>query len=224
MEDSLQKVFAVLLSVVIFFVLPVYMTFEKKDDISYSLALKITTNFVENVKSKGYITQDMYNKFISQLAITGNTYDIMMEHTAKKYEPVIYAYDDDMNQILKKFDYNLYKDEYETDKVIEIDSGTDAGTYSNLVLAYDLAEEKYTEKQILDVISSTSDSITVDSSLAEYENANYDELPAVNSIYKIEGSNNKIYTMSKGDEFNIIIKNRNVTVATSIFNIITFRS
>lgn len=31
----------------------------------------------------------------------------------------------------------------------------------------------------------------------------------------------KVYTMNKGDEFNVIIKNKNTTVATTIYNIIT---
>ncbi|MDO4282024.1 MAG: LamG-like jellyroll fold domain-containing protein [Clostridia bacterium] len=221
MEESLQKVFAVLLSVIIFFVLPVYMTFEKKDDIAYSLALKITTNFVEDVRAKGYMTLEMYDDYISKLAVTGNTYDVMMEHVSKKYYPVIYAYDDDMKLVLKKFDYNLYKDQFENDKKIVIESGTDAGTYENLILSYDLSEEKYTEKQILEMISSVNDGITVDTGLAEYENTNIDDLPAISSIYKVGDSNNKVYTMSTGDEFNIIIKNRNITVATSLFNIIT---
>lgn len=222
MEDSLQKIFAVLLSVVIFFILPVYMTFEKKDDIAYSLALKITTNFVENVSSKGYITLEMYDDYISKLAVTGNTYDIMMEHVSKKYYPVIYAYDDDMKVVLKKFDYNLYKDQFENDKKIVIETGVDAGTYENLVLGYDLSEEKYTEKQILETISKTNDGITIDTGLAEYENTNFGDLPSISSIYKIDDNNNQIYTMSTGDEFNIIIKNRNITVATSLFNTITF--
>lgn len=224
MEDSLQKIFAVLISVIIFFVLPIYMTFEKKDDIAYSLALKITTDFVENVRSKGYITLEMYDDYVSKLATTGNIYDIMMEHVTKKYYPVIYAYDDDMKQIIKKFDYNLYKTAYETDKEIVIESGSDAGTYKNLVLGYDLSEEKYTEKQILEIVSQVNDSVTVESGLAEYENTNFADLPAIPSIYKVGNRNNKIYTMSTGDEFNIIIKNRNITVATSLFNTITLGS
>lgn len=224
MEDSLQKIFAILLSVVIFFVLPIYMTFEKKDDIAYSLALKITTDFVENVRSKGYMTLEMYDGYVERLATTGNTYDIMMEHITKKYYPVIYSYDDGMNTVLKKFDYNLYKDQFENDKQIVIEDGSDAGTYKNLVLGYDLSEEKFTEKQILDIISNKNDGITVESGLAEYENTNFDAIPAIPEIYKVGEHNNSIYTMSTGDEFNIIIKNRNITVATSLFNTITFGS
>ena len=92
MDGILQRVVSIIIAVAIFFILPVYIAYEKKDDISYALALKITTDFVENVNSRGYISADMYNSFISELSVTQNTYDIYLEHTAKKYNPVIYSY------------------------------------------------------------------------------------------------------------------------------------
>ena len=89
MDGILQRVVSIIIAVAIFFILPVYIAYEKRDDISYALALKITTDFVENVNSRGYISADMYNDFISELSVTQNTYDIYLEHTAKKYNPVI---------------------------------------------------------------------------------------------------------------------------------------
>ena len=139
MEDSLQRVFSIIIAVIIFFLLPLYIAFEKKDDISYSLALKITTNFANDVKNKGYLTLDMYNKFINDLAVSDNAYDITLEHVAKKYNPVIYSYTDDTyKEIAATFDYNLYKNQYQNDKVIKDSYGN---TYGNLVLAYELSEE-----------------------------------------------------------------------------------
>ena len=82
MDGVLQRVVSILISVVIFFILPIYIAYEKKDDISYALALKITTDFVDNVNSKGYITSEMYDDFIAELAVTQNSYDVYMEHTA----------------------------------------------------------------------------------------------------------------------------------------------
>ena len=76
MEDNLQRFFSILISVLIFFILPLYITFEKIDDISYSLALKITSSFVDEVTAKGYISEEMYNNFVSRLSVTGNTYEI----------------------------------------------------------------------------------------------------------------------------------------------------
>ena len=214
MDGILQKVFSILIAVVILFILPVYVAYEKKDDISYALALKITTDFVDNVNSKGYITSDMYNDFITKLAVTQNSYDIYMEHTSKKYNPVIYSYTDDLSTIRAKFDYNLYKNEYDAGQIV-ISDGTKAGTYNNLVLAYDLAEKKYTEEQILDVISSTDRSLTIDTSLDMYKNIDYRSLPAITSIY-MPDSNTKVYTMNEGDEFSVIIKNKNTTDRKSV--------
>ena len=83
MEENVQRVFAILISVIIFFIFPVYIAYEKKDDISYALALKITTEFVNNVKNNGYISYDMYTKFVSDLAATDNMYDIKFEPSDK---------------------------------------------------------------------------------------------------------------------------------------------
>ena len=136
MDGVLQRVVSILISVVIFFILPIYIAYEKKDDISYALALKITTDFVDNVNSKGYITSEMYDDFIAELAVTQNSYDVYMEHTAKKYNPVIYSYNDDMTTIRSKFDYNLYKDDFEDGEIV-IDNGANAGTYNNLIYTVD---------------------------------------------------------------------------------------
>ncbi len=202
MEDTLQRVFSVLVAVIIFFLLPLYIAFEKKDDISYSLALKITSNFVDNVKNKGYLSKDMYDNFISNLAVTGNDYDIKMEHLSKKYYPVIYSYKDNTyKEIEKAFDYSLYKESYEESNGTKIN--VNGREYTNLVLAYDLSTERNTEKQILNYIEGN---ISAGGS---------------SGIYEIDG-NKAIYPMSVGDEFTVIIKNTNVTVATVLFNTLTF--
>ncbi len=220
MDGILQKVVSVLIAVVILFILPVYIAYEKKDDISYALALKITTDFVDNVNAKGYITSEMYSDFIKKLAVTQNSYDVYMEHTAKKYNPVIYSYTDDLSTIRAKFDYNLYKDQYENNQIV-VNEGANAGTYNNLVLAYDLSEKKYNEKQILDVISSTDRTLTVKTSLDVYKSIDFRNLPAITSIYMPE-SNTQVYTMNEGDDFSVIVKNKNTTMASVIYNLITF--
>lgn len=221
MDGILQRIVSIIIAVAIFFILPVYIAYEKKDDISYALALKMTTDFVENVNAKGYISSDMYYNFISELALTQNSYDIYMEHTAKKYNPVIYSYTDDLKTIRSKFDYNLYKTQYDEGQIV-INEGSNAGTYNNLVLAYDLSEKKYTQSQILSIISSSEKIVTVNTSLDSYKNIDYRQLPAISSIYMLNNNDtNNIYTLNEGDEFSVIIKNKNTTMATIIYNAIT---
>lgn len=201
MEDIIQRVFAVIFVVLVFFAMPLYMTFEKKDDISYALATKITSNFVDEVTAKGYLSESMYNDFISKLAVTGNTYDIKLEHIARKYSPVINQYDND-----GKLTATL---EYQGNEVSEINNKKDykvgETVYSkenwDVEVTYSMYEEFYTEKQILRYLTESSS----------------------NTKMKYQDSDNKIvYTMSVGDEFGVIVKNTNTTIATMFFNTFTF--
>lgn len=230
MEDSLQRVFSIIIAVVIFFLLPLYIAFEKKDDISYSLALKITTNFANDVKNKGYLTLDMYNSFIENLAISDNDYDITIEHIAKKYNPVIYSYKDDTyKEIVATFDYNLYKNQFDNDKVIKDSHGN---TYSNLILAYELSEERYTGDQIIAMLEEAREKEQNLSSLDitdvnEYSRMDISDISLISGLYKIDDVSSPtgksiVYPMNKGDQFTVIIRNTNTTIASVLFNTLTF--
>jgi hypothetical protein len=94
MEENVQRVFSIMVAVLVFFILPMYIAFEKKDDTAYALAVRITSELVENVKNNGYISKKMYDDYVSKLAVTGNIYDISMEHKSYKYYPVICSYTD----------------------------------------------------------------------------------------------------------------------------------
>lgn len=239
MEDTLQRVFAILIGVVIFFLLPLYIAFEKKDDISYSLALKITSNFVNNVKTKGYISKDMYNKLISDLAVTGNDYNIQFEHIAKKYNPTIYAYDSDYKKVLKKFDYNQYKDQFEKNKSITV--GPDEYIY--LMLTFDVVEEHITTPQILNTLENIKPIVGLkpipanDEKLSDainsYTGMEETNIPYISALYRLRIPKENgtidladegvpIYTMNKGDEFTVVIYNTNTTIASVLFNTLTF--
>ena len=79
MKDNLSIVVTMLIFVILIVIFPLYNYFERQDDMSYNLALKATTNFVDEVLENGYITQDMYKEYTSELANTGNIYDIQLE-------------------------------------------------------------------------------------------------------------------------------------------------
>lgn len=216
MEDNLQRVFSILISVLILFILPLYITFEKIDDISYSLALKITSNFVDNVTAKGYVSKEMYNDFVTKLSVTGNVYDVKMEHLSRKYEPIIYTYNDKGRAGF--FDYALYSQSLNSEN-------------SNIELSYKVSEIKYSQAQILKILDGTDEKAFSDMTDSEYKNIdikNINSHPYMYANYttnqdgeKVIDNNNRIYTMNKGDEFSVRIKNENVTVATVLFNAFT---
>jgi hypothetical protein len=79
MKDNLSIVITIMVFVLLIVIFPLYNYFERQDDMSYNLVLKTTTNFVDSVLDSGYLDQDMYNKFVNDLAATGNAYDIELE-------------------------------------------------------------------------------------------------------------------------------------------------
>ncbi|MEG2348787.1 MAG: hypothetical protein RSB67_03985, partial [Clostridia bacterium] len=87
MKDNLSIVVTIIILVVLIVIFPLYNYFERQDDMSYNLALKATTAFVEEVLNSGYITQQMYTDYISQLSNTGNAYSVNLEAHRKKLAP-----------------------------------------------------------------------------------------------------------------------------------------
>ena len=55
------------------------MTADRSDDIAQQVVQTATTEFVDNIRSTGKITQDKYDSFTDTLAATGNAYDVDME-------------------------------------------------------------------------------------------------------------------------------------------------
>lgn len=49
MKDNLSIVISMIIFVILIVIFPLYNYFERQDDMSYNLALKTTTNFVDEV-------------------------------------------------------------------------------------------------------------------------------------------------------------------------------
>ncbi|GGJ23670.1 hypothetical protein [Paenibacillus hunanensis] len=94
MSNAIMKIFAALLALLLMGIWPIYTAYSSQDNSSQIVALNAVTRFVDSVRDKGYITPTMMQQFKDQLFLTGNTYDIQMEHQHKRYDPV---YDDDAN-------------------------------------------------------------------------------------------------------------------------------
>jgi len=230
MEDILQRVFAVIFAVVVFFVMPIYMTFEKRDDISYALALKITTNFVNKVKAKGYLTADMYADYVVELGSTNNVYEIKMEHKRKVYNPVINVYDSKA-ELVDTLDYEIYKDEFAkysakeswriTAKGYDREDKVYTEAHGNsLKLTYKLGEIIYTEEQILEFLNQEVTGNYDYFKMGKNEYISIANVPSIPITYEVD--NRPIYKMSNGDEFNVIIRNTNMTIASVLFDTLTF--
>lgn len=89
MGNTISKVFAIILAVLVMFMMPTYQNYKKHEDLAYLNTYKVVTNFTDSVRMKGYITPEMYKEF--SLALHNGTnvlFDIEMEHQQKVYNPV----------------------------------------------------------------------------------------------------------------------------------------
>ncbi len=216
MEENVQRVFSIMVAVIVFFLLPMYVAFEKKDDVAYALAVRITSELTENIKNNGYISKKMYDEYLSKMAVTGNSYEIKLEHKSYKYNPVICSYSDaTYTKLLETFEYDIYKGQYLTGTIIY-----NGNAYGNLVLSYSKSEEVYTENQILDVLSQENNIVYTGMAKEVYQNVGLNSIPLNPNLYA-SGTLGSIYTMNKGDSFAIRVRNTNTTVAEIFFNALT---
>ena len=79
MKDNLSIIITMIVMVLLMVIFPLYNYFERQDDMSYNLVLKETANFADEVLNSGYITQEMYNRYVSKITNTGLAFDIQLE-------------------------------------------------------------------------------------------------------------------------------------------------
>ena len=79
MGDSLITIVAIALAAILMFVFPLAAISEMNDRETLTLVQSYTTEYVDNIRSKGVITQEDYDAFVQKLYATGNSYDIEFE-------------------------------------------------------------------------------------------------------------------------------------------------
>lgn len=80
MQDTVMTIIAILLAGILLFIFPLMAVAERNNDISQSIAEKAVTDFINEVASTGAITTQSYQKLVNNLASTGNTFDVELEH------------------------------------------------------------------------------------------------------------------------------------------------
>lgn len=79
MSDTLITVVAIILVAGLIFVVPLMTMADRFDTTSQAEVEAIVTDFVEEIRTTGKITQEKYNKFLENLSATGYTFDVEME-------------------------------------------------------------------------------------------------------------------------------------------------
>lgn len=79
MSDTLITVVAIVLAAGLIFVIPLMTMADRVDTTSQAEVEAIVTDFVEEIRTTGKISQEKYNKFLENLNSTGYTFDVEME-------------------------------------------------------------------------------------------------------------------------------------------------
>ena len=115
MNDTLITIIAILLAAILMFVFPLLTTADKVDKVAQVELQTAANDFINNVKQKGKITKEDYDKFTAMLP-SQNTYDIEVE---------VYRLDENTNKkesIInsKKIGENTYVGTFTTDVLDQI--------------------------------------------------------------------------------------------------------
>ena len=122
MSDTVVTVLAIFLAAILMFIFPLMSTSDRADDITTQAVDSPTTDFVDEIRSTGKITQQNYDNFIQVLGSTGNSYEVEME---------VQVLDDNPGKKVTEAEYtkvgeNYYYSEYTTQILDEINSDTGA--------------------------------------------------------------------------------------------------
>jgi len=73
MGDSLITIVAIFLAAVLMFIFPLMAMSERTDDVAQLSVQTATTDFVDNVRNTGKLTNDNFDKFMQTITSTGNS-------------------------------------------------------------------------------------------------------------------------------------------------------
>ena len=79
MGDSLITIVAIFLAAILMFVFPLSAISEMNDQETLALVQSYTTDFVNEIRREGKITQEGYDAYVQRLYATGNSYDVNFE-------------------------------------------------------------------------------------------------------------------------------------------------
>ena len=113
MGDSLTVIVVIILGAVLMFVFPMAAMSERNDDIAQLTVDTLITDFVNTARNTGKITAANYDKLLTDLQATGNTYDIPSKKKTSGLS---------VSQAEQKIGENIYYSIYTSQIMEEIDT------------------------------------------------------------------------------------------------------
>ncbi|WP_237167908.1 hypothetical protein [Paenibacillus yonginensis] len=112
----LSKITAALLAVLLLYGFPMLQNVKRQEDLSQLNAYRIITQFVDAVRTKGYISPVMYNEFNAELGKVFAGFELDLEHRHKKYQP---EYGDAADPATFLGRFSVYEEAHYGDEILE---------------------------------------------------------------------------------------------------------
>ncbi len=125
MGDSFVMVIGIVLVAVMMFIFPLMSISERTDDIAQLSVQQLTSDFVNEVRTTGKMTDEDYTKFEQALASTGNSYDVELEFQILDENVGVKTAQADLTKIGE----NQYYTKYTTQILEELGIGTNTGKH-----------------------------------------------------------------------------------------------
>ncbi|MEK3977449.1 hypothetical protein MKZ20_22040 [Psychrobacillus sp. FSL K6-2684] len=109
MPDSFTKLLSYFIALLLLFCVPTYYIFKNEENLQKLKAEQAVTDFVDNVRTKGYITPKMYEDFQQELELGFILFRTEIKHEKKVYTPI---YTDPTNPATFTGEYVVDYDEY----------------------------------------------------------------------------------------------------------------
>lgn len=108
MGDSLITIVAIFLAAILMFIFPLMSTADRTDDISNQAVDTATTEFVDQIRSTGKITQDNYDSFVQVISSTGNAFEVEIEVQILDDNPGKKVTEAEMTKVGENYYYSQY--------------------------------------------------------------------------------------------------------------------
>ena len=113
MGDSLITVIAIFLAAILMFVFPLMSYSERTDDIMRSSVQTTTTEFVDTIRTTGKLTIDDYEKYLSKITSTGNSFKVEILIQQLDENPGAKTTMAEVTKIGENLYYNIYTSQVE---------------------------------------------------------------------------------------------------------------
>lgn len=113
MEETPTTIIGIVVAAVLMYLVPFFLLSDRNDDIAQLVAQSATSSFVDTVIKNGEITQDDYDRYINDLASSGNTYDLDIEVKILDKNASQNHTTNNPNEIGENYYYSLYTSQIE---------------------------------------------------------------------------------------------------------------